>query len=280
MARRSGRPGTFAGMDSGTRIAVSAAPVTRLGQLVLAGEVVDDEPMMPSPLRVMEAYVLSVVVAGHGRYRHADGREEPVTPGAHTLVPPGRPHWYGTLGGRTWTEVFVVFTGPLFDTLARAGVLAEAGPRYPRPAPSAAALRTILASTPRSVQAAEHQLVAFADWLLDVTGPEESAGPSPAVAAAVDRLADDLTGRLDMRSVAAEVGLPYDTFRRRFAAEVGQSPLAFRNARRLQTAATLLRVTDMTTREIARTLGYTDEFHLSRRFRAHFGLPPSDYRRS
>jgi AraC-like DNA-binding protein/quercetin dioxygenase-like cupin family protein len=267
-------------MDSGTRIAVSQAPLTRLGQLVLAGEVVDDEPTMPSPLRVMDAYVLSVVVEGHGRYRHADGREEPISPGAHTVVPPGRPHWYGTAAGQRWTEVFAVFTGPLFDTLAESGVLGEDGPRYPRPAPSMAALRTLLRPAPRSRLAAEHQLVALADWLLDMAGPDDAAGPSPAIATALDRLADDLTARADMRTVAGEVGLPYDTFRRRFTAEVGQPPLAFRNGRRLQAAATLLRMTDMTIREIARTLGYADEFHLSRRFRAHFGLPPRDFRRS
>jgi AraC-like DNA-binding protein len=35
----------------------------------------------------------------------------------------------------------------------------------------------------------------------------------------------------------------------------------------------------MTHREIARTLGYADEFHFSRRFRAQYGVPPRDYRR-
>jgi len=48
----------------------------------------------------------------------------------------------------------------------------------------------------------------------------------------------------------------------------------------VQTAATLLRLTDMTHREIARTLGFADEFHLSRRFRAQFGVAPRDYRRT
>jgi transcriptional regulator GlxA family with amidase domain len=45
-------------------------------------------------------------------------------------------------------------------------------------------------------------------------------------------------------------------------------------------AATLLRLTDLTHREIARTHGFADEFHLSRRFRAQYGVPPREYRRS
>jgi AraC-like DNA-binding protein len=269
--------------DPRATIAVSDAPQTRLGQLVLAGEVVDDEPVMPAGLRVMPAYVLSVILAGSGRYRDAAGRDEPISAGAHTLVGPGHPHWYGTAPGERWTELFVVFNGPLFDSLAEVGALATTGPRYPRPAPSMAALRTVLRATPRSHLAAEHQLLALADWLLDTAEPAgagAAAAVSPVIAAGVDRLADDLSARIDLRTVATETGLSYDTFRRRFTAEVGQPPLAFRNARRLQAAATLLRLTDMTLREIARTLGFTDEFHLSRRFRAHFGLPPSAYRRS
>ncbi len=264
-------------------IAVSEGPSTRLGQLLLAGEVVDDEPIMPSTLRVMDAYVLSVVLDGEGTYRDADRREERIVPGAHTIVPPGFPHWYGTDPGRRWTELFAVFTGPLFDFLAGLGMLGVSGPRYPRPAPSIEALRTVLRTTPQSREAAEHQLLAMADWLLDtedtsaeVPGPEISAE----VAHAVGRLADDLTGSVELQTLAAESGLTYDTFRRRFTAQVGQSPSAFRTTRRLQTAATLLRLTDMTHREIARTLGFADEFHFSRRFRAQFGIPPRDYRRS
>src|SRR5918994_6940511 len=97
-----------------TVVAVSEGPSTRLGQLLLAGEVVDDEPIMPSTLRVMDAYVLSVVLDGEGTYRDADQREERIVRGAHTIVSPGFPHWYGTHPGRRWTELFVVH-GPLFD---------------------------------------------------------------------------------------------------------------------------------------------------------------------
>lgn len=270
-------------MSIRTVVAVSDGPVTRLGQLVLAGEVIDDEPIMPSTLRVMDAYVLSIVLDGEGSYRDARGREEPLVPGAHTIVPPGVPHWYGTAPGESWTELFAVFTGPLFDSVAELCGLTAAGPRYPRPVPPVEALRSVLRAPPASKRAAEHQLLALVDWLLDAEdagGASEGPEFSPEVAKAMGRLGDDLTGSVDLRTVAAESGLTYDTFRRRFTAEVGRTPSAFRTARRLQTAATLLRLTDMTHREIARTLGFADEFHLSRRFREHFGVPPRDYRRS
>ena len=263
-----------------TLVAVADGPVTRLGQLVLAGDVVDDEPVMPRSLRTMDAWVLSVVVAGEGFYRDAAGRDERIGPGCHTLVPPGFPHTYGTDPGRRWTELFAVFTGPLFDSMAGLGALGEPGPRYPRPGPSVEALRAVLRTPPSSQRAAEHQLLAIADWLVDTRPGETGLDLTPEIATAAARLGDDQTGALDLHDLAAEAGLSYDTFRRRFAAQVGQPPSSYRTGRRLQTAATLLRLTDLTLREIARTLGFADEFHLSRRFRSQYGVPPRTYRRS
>ena len=265
-----------------TVVAVSDGPVTRLGQLELAGEVEDTEPIMPTGLRVMDAYVLSVVTGGEGFYRDADGRDERIVAGCHTLVPPGFPHTYGTDPGRRWTELFAVFSGPLFDSLSDLGVLAGAGPRYPRPAPSLDALRSVLRTPPRSERAAEHQLLALADWLVDAQDPVVRPGGhdlDPEVTQALDRLGDDQTGALDLHDLAASLGLSYDTFRRRFSTQVGESPASYRMGKRLETAATLLRLTDLTHREIARTLGFADEFHLSRRFKDRFGVPPREYRR-
>jgi AraC-like DNA-binding protein len=264
-------------MGERTVVTITDGPQTRLGQIVLAGEVRDDEPIMPSTLRVLDAYVLSVLIDGEGNYRDADGRSERIRPGAHTILPPGFPHTYGTNPGERWTELFVVFTGPLFDSLAH---LSTPGPRYPVPVPSIEALRTVLRSPPRTGRVAEHQLMALADWLLDTEDTVDNPDVDMEILDAMSLLADDLTAGTDLAAVAAAAGLSYDTFRRRFAAQVGQTPAAYRNVRRLQAAATLLRVTDLTHREIARTLGFADEFHLSRRFRAHFGVPPRDYRRT
>ena len=269
------RLGTVRAMSGRTVVAITDGPVTRLGQLVLAGEVVDDEPIMSSSLRVLDAYVLSVLIDGEGNYRDAAGRYERIRPSAHTIVPPGFPHTYRTDPGERWTELFVVFAGPLFDALPH---LTAAGPRYPVPQPSIEALRTVLRAPPRTRRVAEHQLLALADWLVDVEDTADDV--SMEIVDAMGRLADDLTASTDLNTIAAESGLSYDTFRRRFAAQVGHTPAAFRNVRRLQAAATLLRLTDLTHREIARTLGFADEFHLSRRFRSHFGVSPRDYRRT
>ena len=91
-------------------------------------------------------------------------------------------------------------------------------------------------------------------------------------------LAADLTAELDLRDVARRIGLPYDTFRKRFRADVGVSPGAFRLDRRIDAAKSLLRMTPMTHAAIAASLGFANEQHFAKRFRARAGRSPRDYR--
>ncbi|NIK61884.1 helix-turn-helix domain-containing protein [Kribbella shirazensis] len=128
---------------------------------------------------------------------------------------------------------------------------------------------------PRS--GAEQQIWALAGWLSGALArrvDDETARWDQAARL----LSEDLPARLEMRDVAARLDLEYDRFRRVFRDRFGRSPLAYRNDRRLEVAATLLRATNLTCREIARRIGFSDEFHLSRRFRSRYGTSPTGYR--
>lgn len=162
-------------------IMLSDAPATRIGQLLLAGEIIDAEPVMPLSLRVMSAYVLSVVTDGHGSYRHVDGRTQPIGPGTLTLVHPNQPHWYGTAPGQHWTELFAVFAGPLFDTLATVGVLPDTGPQKPPSIPPTTMLRAALRATPRH----DHNLQPNTNCWLWPTGSSTPTSPLVSRAAAL-----------------------------------------------------------------------------------------------
>lgn len=94
----------------------------------------------------------------------------------------------------------------------------------------------------------------------------------------LERLGSDLGEALDLRAVAAETGMPYETWRRRFRAETGTSPYAHRAARRLEAATDLLVHTGLGVRDIAAATGFSDERHLIRRFREQTGLTPRAFR--
>ncbi|MBA8795507.1 AraC-like DNA-binding protein [Friedmanniella endophytica] len=258
-----------------------------LGAVRLAGEVSDDVPHVPVARR-MDSWILSVVTAGRGLYREPPtgdrrGVEETITSGSVLLVPPGRTHWYGTRGNAVWSELFVVFDGALFDTLAAAGTLRARRPAPLDPVPSMAGLRAVVSAEPVDAAAADLRLLALAGWLAELRAAERDGaapeGRDAGLARAARRLAADTRAELDLHDLATETGMSYDRFRRRFAAVHGRAPAAYRNEARLAAAAQLLRLTGLGQREIARRLGYSDEFHLSRRFRARYGVPPGRYRR-
>src|SRR4051812_42246530 len=100
-----GTPCTIWAMVPGyERLTIPSPTATRFGQVELAGEVFDAEPIMARRLRVLDGLVVSVVTAGAGRYQWSDGRSAPITPPMITVVLPGEAHWYGTDPGRRWTE--------------------------------------------------------------------------------------------------------------------------------------------------------------------------------
>jgi transcriptional regulator GlxA family with amidase domain len=91
-------------------------------------------------------------------------------------------------------------------------------------------------------------------------------------------LASDLAEPLDLPGVAAAVGLGYESWRKRFQAETGLAPARYRAQRRIEAAADLLRRTTLSNREIAASLGFSDEHHFAKRFRATTGRTTSGYR--
>lgn len=260
------------------RVTMADGVVTPVGQVLLAGEVRDGEPLTPRRLRTIDQLIISVVTAGHGRYVDDEGHSEPIEPSTVTVVMPGVSHWYGTEPGHRWTEWFAVVDGPVFDLLVRTGRLTTSGPRPLPQAVPAADLALLLRLRPSSA-GAEAQVWAIAHWLARALIPDADGD-----AALWDRaealLLADLERPVSLPRVAAELGLPYDVFRREFRRRFERPPLAYRNERRLESAASLLALTTLTCREIARRLGFSDEFHLSHRFRSRYGVSPLAYRKA
>jgi AraC-like DNA-binding protein len=271
-------------MSGVVRISSQDEVGTRLGRVRTTGFVENGPAFVPRPRRVLESYALVLVHAGAGSYVDHETGSRPIAPGDVITVSPGWPHWYGPPPGGTWSEIFLVFDGPLFDALAVEGVL---DPRDPirRVAPLKAWRDRVaeLADRvrPGDTTARRRELLELAALLVDVRGERYDAEPvTRGIGLARDRLAGDLRADLDLRDVAASAGLPYETFRKQFRAAVGTSPAAFRLDRRIEAARALLRMTDMTHAAIAASLGFADEYHFAKRFRERAGITPRDYRRA
>ena len=270
-------------LPGSVRIASQDEVGTRLGRARTMGFVNHGPALLPRPRRTLDAYALVLVHDGVGSYVDDAVPSLPITPGDTIITVPGHSHWYGPRPGGTWSETFLVFDGPIFDALAAGGVL-DAGDQVRRVEPLEAwqaRLQEFADRTrPNTTVARELEVLELAALLVELRGGVDDAVPmARPIRRARELLVADLSSE-DLQDVAAAVGLPYETFRKQFRGATGRSPAAFRLDRRIQAAQALLRMTTMTHAAIAASLGFADENHFAKRFRARVGTSPKQYRRA
>jgi AraC-like DNA-binding protein len=268
--------------ELGTGLLRSGGPWTPLGRVRFAGVSLEETGVEEWPFRLYDAHALVLILAGEGSYRDAGGTTAPVRTGEAILVFPGLAHWYGPPRGTNWSELFVVFEGPVFDLWQRTGVLDSARPLLGLAEPGRVAQEIVdLLAGGRPATDAD-ALTEMASFLGLLTRVVVSGAGEPACVDPLQRaqalLQSELGQRLEMAEVARRVEVPYETFRRRFRAVTGETPKRFRDAARIAAAKDLLRTSSMSNRELAAALGYADGFHFSRRFKQAVGVSPRTYR--
>jgi AraC-like DNA-binding protein len=80
-------------------------------------------------------------------------------------------------------------------------------------------------------------------------------------------------------TLAKQLGVSYEVFRRRFRRLTGMSPHHYRQSRLIEQACRLLCTTRHTVAEVAFELGFCDEFHFSHSFKKVIGQSPKDFRK-
>jgi len=84
---------------------------------------------------------------------------------------------------------------------------------------------------------------------------------------------------ISMEAMARLAGLSSTHFNRRFRHLLRMAPMQYLRTVRIQAARNLLTTTSRSLAEIAVEVGYTDQSHLTKRFREVTGMTPAAYRR-
>jgi AraC-like DNA-binding protein len=263
-------------LGSGERVRLGA--VTRAGRLVKR----DPGPEFSRGFRILQDYAVILLLAGEGRYRDAHGISTRVSAGDLIWVFPGVGHTYGPEEGDKWEELYLVFTGGMFDRCLETGLIDPKRPIW-RADPVQEWLRRLTRVIPAQHPIGELPALAAASRLQAVIA--ELASQQGTLLRGIDSAPawlESARSRLEAgespQAVSQSLKLGYDSFRKRFAAITGLAPARFQMLCRIEQACTFLREGELTIKEIAERTGFADEFHFSKRFRQIVGQPPGRFR--
>jgi AraC-like DNA-binding protein len=100
----------------------------------------------------------------------------------------------------------------------------------------------------------------------------------PAISVALNQIHQHPEKPWTVVDLAAVAGLSRAAFAKRFAAIIGQPPLAYLTWWRMTTAARLLRESDVPLRTIATRCGYSSEYAFGKAFKREYDMSPGRYR--
>ena len=277
------------------------------GALAYAGRYLHGEDNPPHTHSFVE---IAFAIGGEGTHHYVAGRRE-LSRGDVFLLRPGV--WHGYEGCRSlelynccfssellrqelsWTRgdpllAYLLWTGPY--ATERRGVMSLSLPEESLAVCSEhlealAALRRCSMTRYRgdilgrlSLLLAELGRVAQASAAPPGTAAGASAGPvSPAVAEAMRMLEADIARHWTLTALATELHLTPGYLVRLFKVATGLPPMAYLAQIRAEHAAVMLLHSDGPVTSIGRAVGWPDQNYFARRFKAHYGLTATAYRR-
>lgn len=266
----------------------SGLPECPLGRIGAAGASFPSTgvPGPPAPLRNWPRYAVVLTLGGEARYIDSRWRRRTLLPGDLFILFPGVAHAYGPPKNRTWGQLYFDFEGPVFDLCLQRGILSPGNCFYH--------LKPLrywhdrIREVCECVSGAQDQSLVKIAQLLKLLAEitthrivQDRASAERGWQTEANQL---LTGadpsNSDPHAVATRMHISYDMFRKKFSRLSGMAPGTYRARHLARRACELLHNTELSSKEIAWKLGFTDEFYFSRSFKKAVGISPRAFRQN
>lgn len=237
--------------------------------------------------RVLQRYQIILISQGAGTFEcESIPGSQNVERGSVLLLFPGVWHRYRPVAETGWIEHWIECHGPVFDRAVRAGLIEPK-----RSVLKVAPTHDLFECFNRCHFLAQSGALANQD-LLSTMGlhilcllghlGESERGATGSINELVEKahalIAQGCQRPLNLRALAAQLGVSYSHLRHSFTARVGISPREHYLNTRLQKAQDLLMNTTKSIKEIAEILGFESAYHLSKQFKTRLGASPKHWR--
>ena len=245
---------------------------------------------MSSVGRVMDVYALVLVREGFGFLIDKDGAKTSLKAGDVLAVVPGWWHLYNPDQKAGWTTAWVIFDGPVAESLEAAGeiypgVIASDVGESGLQALGAMmdgmiALATERADSPQVQARLAAEVFGLLARVSDWRREQALGGRMNMISESVAYVESHYMNDIDFDALLEDSAMSKTHFRRQFKRVAGDGPQTYQKRLRMRLAKELLRHSELSVSEVGERVGYSKASYFSRIFSNHVGVSPIVWRKS
>ncbi len=232
-------------------------------------------------------FILIYCLEGKGEIRLNENAYT-VSADQYFIIPAGMPHAYRSDENNPWSIYWIHFSGNKSGIYARFACQAlpiERG-KTSRINDRIDLFSEIFRNLDRgfSIETLEYVNLCLPHLLASFTHLSQFrlikvSGEKDPVAQSINFMLESLTKKLKLDEIAAETSLSASHFSRLFVNRTGHSPIDYFIQLKVQRACRLLDNSKWMIADVAREMGFDDQFYFSRVFRKVMGMSPAEYRK-
>ncbi|MDE6523147.1 MAG: AraC family transcriptional regulator [Muribaculaceae bacterium] len=241
----------------------------------------------PERGRVLREYQLVYITEGSGVFESRSLGKINVSPGMIFLLFPDEWHTYQPDVTTGWTQYWIGFKGTNMDKRVLNGFFERATPMF-----EIGLNDELVGLFRRAIDVAQHKnahhqqtLAGIVNYMLGLVyslGKNDSWNHDDHIVDQINQarilMHENIESNMTVQDISAAVGVGYSSFRKNFKKYTGLSPMAYFQDLKIQRAKDLLRMTNLTIKEIAYRLNFDSPDYFSTKFRKKTGKRPSDFR--